>query len=71
MFNSNTLHNALNVVILVCGAIAGFDWSVLAVFGLSAAAAAKIVSVAAAVKLAMNAFRDGIGGMIKNQPPVK
>jgi hypothetical protein len=70
MFNSNAIHNVLNVLIVVAGAAAGFDWSVLAAIGISAATAAKITAFFAAAKLVINAIRDGLSGLIKPQPPV-
>ena len=70
MFNLNSLHNLLNILIVVAGTAAGFDWSVLAAIGISAATAAKITAFFAAAKLTINAIRDGLSGLVKPQPPV-
>lgn len=66
--NTNLIHNILNVGIVIFGSMAGFDFTVL---GLSVAASAKIAAGLAAAKLIMNALRDGLSGLVKEQPPVK
>lgn len=65
--NTNLIHNILNFLIAVAGGLAGFDFSSI----VSQGAAGKIVAVLAAAKLVMNALRDGVAGMAKEQPPVK
>jgi hypothetical protein len=69
--NTNMIHNILNVLILVSGAAAGFDWSVLASMGVTAAFAAKLTAFFAGSKLIINAIRDGLAGLTKEQPPVQ
>jgi hypothetical protein len=69
--NTNMIHNILNVLILISGVAAGFDWSVLAAFGISAAFAAKLTAFFAGLKLTINAIRDGFAGLVKDQPPVQ
>ena len=66
--NYNSIHNALNSVILLAGAWAGFDFTV---FGFGPTAAGKIIAACGFTKLTMNALRDGLAGMVKEQPPVK
>lgn len=63
----NLIHNVLNFLIAIVGGLAGFDFSSI----VSQGTAGKIVAVLAALKLVMNALRDGVGGMIKEQPPVQ
>lgn len=70
--NTNAIHNILNLIGLLLGALMTYDWTLL---GLSATQAA---SVAAAVllgdkiiKFAMNILRDGFVGLWKVQPPVQ
>jgi hypothetical protein len=65
--NTNLIHNILNVLILIFGAMAGFDFTSL---GISVALSAKLAASAAALKLVINALRDGFVGMAKPQPPV-
>lgn len=65
--NTNLIHNILNFLIAVIGGLAAFDFSSI----VSAPTAVKIVSALAMLKLIMNALRDGIAGMVKEQPPVK
>lgn len=70
LFNTNALHNLINVAIAVVagGALTGFDWTL---FGLSDAAALKLTGVLALSKIVINAWRDGPSGMIAPQPPVE
>ena len=66
--NTNLIHNILNLAIVVVGALAVQDvW--VGIVG--PVLALKIVTVLTGVKLVMNAIRDGIKGMVKNQPPVE
>lgn len=64
--NTNLLHNILNIAIAVVAALMAFDWSVV----LAPEKAGAIIAILSAVKLIVNAIRDGIGGMTKPQPPV-
>ncbi len=66
--NTNLLHNVLNLVSALLGAMAVYDWSS---FGLPAATIAMIMGVISFAKLAVNVFRDGFAGLAKAQPPVK
>lgn len=65
--NTNAIHNALNLAIAVLAAAATFDFAAF----LPPEVAAPIVGGLAAVKLVINAIRDGISGMVKDQPPVQ
>jgi hypothetical protein len=66
--NTNLIHNILNLAIVIVGALAVQDvW--VGIVG--PVLALKIVTVLTGVKLVMNAIRDGIKGMVKNQPPVE
>lgn len=66
-FNTNTLHNFLNVTISIVSAVAMFDLTPF----MDADLAIKITAGAAVAKLLINGIRDGIDGMIKQQPAVK
>lgn len=66
-FNTNTLHNFLNITISIVGAVAMFDLTPF----MDADLAIKITAGAAVAKLLINGIRDGIVGMIKQQPAVK
>ena len=67
--NTNLIHNILNLVSAMIGALILTDWTA---FGFDAATAAKI---AAFVLLAQNVVklvtRDGLSGLVKEQPPVR
>lgn len=65
--NTNLLHNIINLALVVVSAVATFDWSAL----VSPEIAVKIVGVLGLLKLTMNGFRDGLTGLVKNQPPVQ
>jgi hypothetical protein len=67
MFNTNTLHNVLNIAIAVIGAMGAFDWTVL----FSQTTALAIVGALATAKGVINMLRDGFAGMVKPQPPVE
>jgi hypothetical protein len=70
--NTNAIHNILNFVGLIVGALIVYDWTML---GLSPSAAATVAAVVLTadkiIKLAMNILRDGLGGLFKQQPPVQ
>ena len=70
--NANAVHNILNLVGLVIGALVTFDWAGL---GLSPEAAAMLAGwvllADKIIKIAINLFRDGITGLFKVQPPVQ
>lgn len=65
--NTNLAHNAINLLIAIVAAVATFDFSAF----LPPEVATPIVGALAALKLVMNALRDGIAGMVKTQPPVQ
>lgn len=69
--NTNAIHNVLNLIGLIIGALITFDWASV---GLSAEAAAflagGVLLADKIIKLAMNVLRDGVGGLFKPQPPV-
>lgn len=70
--NTNAIHNLLNFVGLIIGALIAYDWTML---GLSPSTAAMVAAVVLTadklIKLAINILRDGLGGLFKNQPPVQ
>ena len=59
MFNTNTFHNILNVLIALSA-------SMIAIRGFAAAAVAAL----SILKIIINIMRDGITGLIKPHPPV-
>lgn len=65
--NLNAFHNAINLVLGVIGAIMAFDWTLL---GLTPQQMGSIISICMLIKLVANAARDGLAGMVKQQPPV-
>ncbi|WP_457154645.1 hypothetical protein [Mesorhizobium sp. P5_C1] len=80
--NTNTLHNALNVLIWLPAAIAGFltatGCTTLASGGFDCAAswlppqdALWIAAFSGFLKTLINLQRDGLAGLIKPQPPLK
>lgn len=70
--NANMIHNILNLVGLVIGALITFDFTTLGFSAETAAIFAGWVLVGdKLIKLAMNVLRDGVGGLFKVQPPVE
>lgn len=69
--NSNLAHNILNVAFLIIGVLIATDWTT---FGFEQAMAAQIAGglmvAQNLIKLGINITRDGIGGLVKPQPPV-
>jgi hypothetical protein len=69
--NTNMIHNILNLIGLIVGALITFDWAQL---GLDPAVAATIAGgvllADKIIKLGMNITRDGLNGLFKPQPPV-
>lgn len=65
--NTNLIHNILNFLIAIMGGLAAFDFTAI----VSQGTAGTIVGALAALKLVMNALRDGLAGMAKPQPPVQ
>lgn len=69
--NTNAIHNILNFVGLIIGAIAAYDWTLLGMSPATAATVTGIVLLAdKIIKLAINIIRDGLGGLFAPQPPV-
>lgn len=68
--NSNLFHNLLNIVFGIVGVLVVADWTA---FGFDAATSVQIVGgllvAQNALKLGINVSRDGIGGLIRHQPP--
>jgi hypothetical protein len=70
--NTNFLHNILNVIGLMIGALLTYDFTQLGLTAESAAMlAAWFILIDKIVKLGINITRDGLAGLTKNQPPVK
>lgn len=65
--NTNMVHNAINIIVVLIAALETFDWTSL----FSAETAIMVVGTLSFSKLLINFFRDGITGLIKEQPPVK
>lgn len=66
--NSNSIHNGINVLILILGAVVGFDWTL---FGIEPEMALKITGGLSLLKLVINAVRDGPKGMVEPPPPAE
>lgn len=70
--NTNLAHNIINVLGLLFGLWATADLSSL---GLEKETAIHLAGwfllVSNSIKLGLNAFRDGLTGMVKPQPPVQ
>jgi len=70
--NTNLIHNILNFLGLFVGAFIAYDWSML---GFSAETAVFITAwfliFDKLIKLGINIVRDGLFGLMKNQPPVE
>lgn len=70
--NINAIHNVLNLIGLVIGALLTYDWTVLGLnAGQAAAVASALLLSDKIVKLLLNIFRDGVGGLFLVQPPVE
>ncbi len=70
--NTNAIHNILNLIGLIVGALITFDWTQLGLDASQAAFIAGGVLLAdKVIKFAINIFRDGLGGLFKAQPPVQ
>jgi hypothetical protein len=69
--NTNMIHNILNLIGLIIGALITFDWTTLGFSAEQAAIFAGAVLMAdKIIKLAMNVLRDGVVGLFLRQPPV-
>lgn len=70
--NTNAIHNILNLIGLVIGALIAYDWTMLGIEPSTAAAiAAGFLLADKIIKLAINITRDGLGGLFLPQPPVE
>lgn len=65
--NTNLIHNVLNFLLAIVGGLMAFDFSSI----VSASTAGTIIAILSGAKLVMNALRDGLTGMTKEQPPVQ
>jgi hypothetical protein len=65
--NTNLLHNLINAAMVIIPALETFDFTPF----MSDSTALKVTGALALTKLIINALRDGIGGMAKQQPAVK
>ena len=71
MFNTNLVHNILNLIGLILGALLTVDWTGLGLSDLAAAkVAAGVLLLSNLIKMTMNLTRDGASGIMKPQPPV-
>lgn len=70
--NTNLIHNILNLIGLIIGALIAYDWATL---GLDPVTAAKVAGgfllADKVIKLGINITRDGVTGLVKQQPPVQ
>lgn len=66
----NAVHNILNLLIGVAGALLAADWTMLAAFGITPQQVGVFIGALGLIKLVANAVRDGLAGMFKEQPPV-
>ena len=70
--NTNAIHNVLNFIGFIVAALITYDWTQLGLTAESAAAIAGWVLLGdKVIKIGMNIFRDGLGGLFKVQPPVQ
>lgn len=70
--NTNAIHNILNLFGLIVGSLITFDWAGLGLPpALATAIAGGVLLADKVIKLAMNIYRDGLGGLFKTQPPVR
>ncbi|RKD61570.1 hypothetical protein [Rhizobium sp. WW_1] len=71
MFNTNLVHNILNLFGLVLGALLTVDWSGLGMSDVTAAkVAASVLLLSNVIKVTINLTRDGAKGILQPQPPV-
>lgn len=81
--NTNLLHNLINIAMIViagvtailsamgCTTLPNGELECSAIQFLSPTLAATILTVLGVVKVLINVIRDGITGLVKEQPPVK
>lgn len=69
--NANAFHNILNFIGLIFAAVLTYDWTQLGFTAEQAVVIAGWVLLGdRLIKIGMNLFRDGPGGLFKVQPPV-
>ncbi|MGL5735830.1 MAG: hypothetical protein ACRCYS_13265 [Beijerinckiaceae bacterium] len=69
--NTNMIHNILNLIGLIIGALLTFDWTMLGFSAEQAVLFAGYILLAdKTIKLLMNFLRDGLMGLFLRQPPV-
>ena len=70
--NTNFFHNLLNLLFGLIGVLVLTDWTA---FGVQADTGVQIVGALLVVqnvlKLIINVSRDGVTGLVKEQPPVR
>lgn len=66
-FNTNSVHNAINILVVLIAGLETFDWTPF----MTESTALKVVGALGIFKLLINGVRDGITGMASQQPPVK
>ena len=70
--NTNMIHNLLNIVGLIVGALITYDRTILGVsLGTAAIIAGAVLLIDKIIKLTINVTRDGVSGLVKEQPPVE
>lgn len=65
--NTNLLHNVLNIAITLIAALETMDLMPL----IGEERALKLVAGLGVAKIVINVVRDGLAGLIKDQPPVR
>lgn len=65
--NTNLVHNLLNIGMVAVALVTVPEFVAL----FPPEVGLKIVASAAMVKTTLNVWRDGLTGLVKNQPPVK
>jgi hypothetical protein len=64
--NTNALHNVINIAIALLGALEFFDWTAF----FEPKTALVVVGCLGLLKIMINVVRDGVTGLVKEQPPV-
>lgn len=65
--NSNAVHNILNIAIAIVAVVSLPEVMAL----IPPEIGLTIAGIAATAKVVINVIRDGVTGLVKNQPPVK
>ena len=65
--NTNLIHNVINITMALIAGLETFDFTPF----MTESTALKVVGGLALAKLVINAVRDGLAGMAKDQPPVQ